>query len=215
MGNKSFDSRPFEKLKKQLERSLTPTQAVPLPQKKKKDYTEAELFSNAMDDVQAIEEFRTLSCVKHHPRETAESRPQSEDHDSLGILNEIAAGQRPIYLPDTQEYISWASPEYDERIVLELHNGRYAVQAFVDLHGFTVGEAETELDLFLRDAFRKGLTCIKIIHGRGLRSVKGPRLKDAVVRRLLGHFRKELIAYTSARQCDGGLGALYVLVRKK
>ena len=56
---------------------------------------------------------------------------------------------------------------------------------------------------------------MKIIHGRGLRSVKGPRIKDAVVRRLLGQYRKDVIAFTSARQCDGGLGALYVLLRKR
>jgi DNA-nicking Smr family endonuclease len=59
------------------------------------------------------------------------------------------------------------------------------------------------------------LSCIKIIHGRGLRSVKGARLKHVVVQRLSGHFRRDIIAYVTARQCDGGLGALYVLLRKK
>jgi DNA-nicking Smr family endonuclease len=56
---------------------------------------------------------------------------------------------------------------------------------------------------------------VKVIHGRGLRSVKGARLKEAVIKRLAGHFRKDIIAYVTARQCDGGLGALYVLLRKK
>ncbi len=79
----------------------------------------------------------------------------------------------------------------------------------------SVPEAEEELDDFIADSLKKGLGCIKIIHGRGLRSVKGARLKDAVVKRLSGHFRKDIIAYVTARQCDGGLGALYVLLRKK
>jgi len=39
-------------------------------------------------------------------------------------------------------------------------------------------------------------------------------LKDAVVRRLVGRYRKQVIAFVSARQCDGGLGALYVLLRR-
>jgi DNA-nicking Smr family endonuclease len=215
MGNKSFVNSPFAKLKKQMDRTQTSLPAAPPRQKKKEEYSDAELFSTAMDDVLEIEEFRTLSCSKQHPPQAAASGRRSEDRESLAILDEIAGGQRPIHLPDTQEYISWVAPNYAERIVIDLHNGHFAVQAFVDLHGFSVPDAEAEVELFLHEAFRKGLTCVKIIHGRGLRSVKGPRLKDAVVRRLLGHFRKDMIAYTSARQCDGGLGALYVLLRRK
>ena len=96
-----------------------------------------------------------------------------------------------------------------------LHEGRFSVQAYLDLHGFIVPDAEDELDEFILDALKKGLSCIKIIHGRGLRSVKGARLKHVVVKRLSGHFRRDIIAYVTARQCDGGLGALYVLLRKK
>jgi len=69
------------------------------------------------------------------------------------------------------------------------------------------------VDAFFREAFTQGWRCVKIIHGRGLRSVKGPVLKDAVIRRLLGRWRKQVIGFVSARQCDGGLGALYVMLR--
>ncbi len=72
-----------------------------------------------------------------------------------------------------------------------------------------------ELETFIGASFKKGLRCIKIIHGRGLRSTQGARLKEAVVKRLSGHYRKDIIAYVTARQCDGGLGALYVLLRRK
>jgi DNA-binding SARP family transcriptional activator len=48
-----------------------------------------------------------------------------------------------------------------------------------------------------------------------LQHLKQARLKEAVIKRLAGHFRKDIIAYVTARQCDGGLGALYVLLRKK
>jgi len=49
---------------------------------------------------------------------------------------------------------------------------------------------------------------------QGLRSVRGPVLEDAVIRRLSGRYRRDVIAFVSARQCDGGLGALYVLLQK-
>ncbi len=218
MGNKDFSSRPFEKLKKKLAHA-TATAAppsAPVRGRKKEEYTEKELFEREMNDVQEIAEFRSLVCRsggrKEHGPVKARRDPEQE---AIAALDEIASGGRPMHLPHTQEYIEWMNPAYRDTDVPGLHEGRFSVEAYLDLHGFTVAEADAELDLFLEEAFRKGHRCIKIIHGRGLRSVKGPRLKDAVARRLAGHHRRRVIAYVTARQCDGGLGALYVLLRQQ
>ncbi len=184
-------------------------------QKKKEEYTDEELFSSEMRDVQEIEVFRALPCVQHHRKTVTSAECRDPDGAALAVLGEIAAGHRPMHLPDTQEYVEWVSPEYHDTILPELHAGRFSVQAFLDLHGCTVMEADDELALFLDESFKKGLHCVKIIHGRGLRSVKGPQIKAWVVKRLAGRYRKDLIAFVTARQCDGGLGALYVLLRKK
>ena len=181
----------------------------------KEEYTDEELFSSEMRDVQEIEAFRALPCDQHHRKPTAAAERRDPDDAALTILGEITAGRRPMHLPDTQEYVEWVSPEYHDTIIPELHAGRFSVQAFLDLHGCTVAEADDELTLFLDESFKKGLRCVKIIHGRGLRSVKGPQIKAWVVKRLAGRYRKDLIAFVTARQCDGGLGALYVLLRRK
>ncbi len=218
MGNKNFTVRPFEKLKKKIERAQTPraSSSPPVRRKKKEEYTDEELFSREMNDVQEIAAFRSLSCVQERKRGPAAGKHVHDpDKDAVTVLGAIAAGTRPIHLPHTQEYIEWTNPAYFDTVIPELHAGRFSIEAFLDLHGFTVAEAEDELDLFLEESFRKGLRCVKVIHGRGLRSVKGPRVKDAVARRLAGHHRKQVIAYVTARQCDGGLGALYVLLRKR
>ena len=94
-----------------------------------------------------------------------------------------------------------------------LHAGQFSIQGSLDLHGYSGEEVNEEVDAFIRAAFSRGWRCVKIIHGRGLRSVKGPVLKDAVIRRLLGRWRNQVIAFVSARQCDGGLGALYIILR--
>jgi DNA-nicking Smr family endonuclease len=69
------------------------------------------------------------------------------------------------------------------------------------------------VEQFLKESMIKGHRCIKIIHGRGLRSPKGPVLKEALIKWLSGRYRKHIIAFVTARQCDGGLGALYILLR--
>ncbi len=217
MGNKSFTIRPFEKLKKKIARSQEAGTFPPSParRKKKEEYTDEELFNREMDDVQEIAEFRSLACAQRPDGNGTRRLPRNLEREDIRILSEIAAGERPMHLPDTQEYVEWTNPDYHDTIVPMLHEGRFSVQAFLDLHGFTVAEAEAELDMFFEESFKKGRRCVKIIHGRGLRSVGGPVIKAAVVRRLSGRFRKHIVAYVTARQCDGGLGALYVLLRNK
>jgi DNA-nicking Smr family endonuclease len=214
MSNKTFDSRPFEKLKKKIESKHTVLPPPPGP-KKKEQFTDEELFSTAMSAVQEIKEFRELSFTQGQ-KKAAPCREKSDpDREALTVLCEIAEGRRSISLPDTQEYVEWTSTEHLGDLTQRLHEGEFSIQAFLDLHGYTVAEAETKMDVFLKDSLARGLRCVKIIHGRGLRSVKGPQVKGAVVKRLSGHFRRDVIAFVTARQCDGGLGALYVLLRKK
>jgi DNA-nicking Smr family endonuclease len=212
---KMFSARPFDKLKKKIESMAAVPTPAPAPRKKKEDHTDEDLFNREMNDVLVIEEFHSLACVPRSQNRRKARVPSEPDHDALDILREISEGRRPIPLPDTQEYVEWIHPAFRDDIIQRLHDGRFAVQSYLDLHGFFVPDAEEELDDFLSDALKKGLGCVKIIHGRGLRSVKGARLKDVVVKRLSGHFRKDIIAYVTARQCDGGLGALYVLLARR
>jgi DNA-nicking Smr family endonuclease len=74
-----------------------------------------------------------------------------------------------------------------------------------------VPEAKEALRTFLAQALARHIRCVRIIHGKGLRSGhRGPVLKGAVssVLRRVG----PVLAYVSARQVDGGTGALYVLL---
>jgi DNA-nicking Smr family endonuclease len=217
MSNKKaqFSIRPFDRLRKTMEQRAAIAMPPSPRQKRKEDYTDEELFSREMDDVLVIEEFRSLACAPRPQNRRTTTIPRDPDQDALAELRDITEGVLPIHLPDTQEYVEWIHPEFRDDTIRSLHEGRFSVQAYLDLHGFMVPEAEEELDLFILDALKKSLSCIKIIHGRGLRSVRGARLKHVVVKRLSGHFRRDIIAYVTARQCDGGLGALYVLLRKK
>jgi DNA-nicking Smr family endonuclease len=57
---------------------------------------------------------------------------------------------------------------------------------------------------------------VLIVHGRGLSSPAKPILKTKVIKWLTsGPWRKWVMAFTSARWCDGGAGATYVLLRKR
>jgi len=204
-----FANRPFEGLGDLIRSGGIDLARVRKHRKKKDQQTDNEIFREAMRNVREIEEFTRIEVERKEP--VIERKQKAPD--GLNELREITNGTAPIRLKDTQEYVEWKNPAYKQNITDMLHDGEIAVQDYVDLHGYTLGEAAEEIDRFIRNALRQGFCCVKIIHGRGLGSPNGPVLKNAVVRSLSSRYRKHVMAFTSARQCDGGLGALYVLLR--
>lgn len=98
-----------------------------------------------------------------------------------------------------------------ESILRKLRRGEYRVQGELDLHGLTQAQARVQLHEFLLAALQRGARCVRIVHGKGLRSgAAGPVLR-ALVNGVLRRTR-QVLAFASARQGDGGTGALYVLL---
>src|SRR4029077_16045590 len=95
--------------------------------------------------------------------------------------------------------------------------GEFSYQSHLDLHGLTAEEARGYVERFLTTAHRRGYRCVLVIHGRGLNSEnKEPVLKKRVCAWLArGALSRLVLAFTSARACDGGAGALYVLLRRQ
>jgi len=182
--------------------------AAPSPEK---TVSEEECFRAAMRDVFEIEEFRKLPPP---PKKALPVRKNGQTEDETpGILEDIVLGKKPLDLCVTQEYVEWVNHDVKGDIIRKLREGRLSVQDCLDLHGFTLEGAETEVDEFLRESLKKRRRCVKIIHGRGLRSPKRPVLKEALIKWLSSRHRRNVVAFVTARQCDGGLGALYVLLR--
>lgn len=204
---------PFQGLKKALKSKGYGEDRSPTI----KEQTDDEIFLNAMADVKEIKEFREIPLsgppqIKY----SKEQRKLSTETDySVEILRQIVNGERKIRLSDTGEYIEWVSPRMRRDIAQRLHRGNFSVQDYIDLHGMTLSEAEEAFRLFFQDALKRRLFCIKVIHGRGLRSPKGPVLKEALKMWLQGKFRKWILAYSSAKDCDGGLGATYIILKSK
>lgn len=178
---------------------------------KNKNISDEEVFSDAMKQVREIKEFRSLAVRQ---RKVAPPGKKSHpDNEVLTAMREIIAGQRSYRLSDTQEFVEWKNIGYGGDVIRRLHGGKFSVQDCLDLHGLTVGESEEEVRLFLEEAVKRNYCCVKIIHGRGLRSPNGPVLKEPLIKWLSGRYRKHLAAFVTARPCDGGLGALYILLK--
>jgi DNA-nicking Smr family endonuclease len=138
------------------------------------------------------------------------------DAEALAELCDLVAGTAPFDISDSDEHLEGAMVGLDPRLLRRLRAGEFAYQAHLDLHGLTAAEARMEVDAFLTHAYQAGKRCVLLIHGRG-RNSKGqiPVLKSHLASWLARGQRARLIlAFASARPCDGGAGALYVLLRR-
>lgn len=205
-----FQYHPFEDLKQIMERKGMKVSAKE-PGSQEKTVSEEEFFRSAMRGVCEIKEFRKLPP---RPKKALPVRKRGHSEpEPLQVLEDLILGKHPLDLCVTQEYVEWTNHDLTGDIIRKLREGRFSVQDCLDLHGFTLEGAETEVEEFLGESLKKRRRCVKIIHGRGLRSPKGPVLKEALIKWLSSRHRKNVAAFVTARQCDGGLGALYVLLR--
>ena len=117
-------------------------------------------------------------------------------------------------LLDTDAALSFARSGIGPDTLRKLRRGDWVIQSQLDLHGLRTDQARSALAEFLRGADRRGIRCVRIIHGKGLGSVnKEPVLKNKVRNWLVQ--KEEVIAFCQAKAADGGSGALVVLLRAK
>jgi len=172
----------------------------------KADEDERRLFREAVRDVKPLGRGASLPDT---PRPAPRARFTREDRRA--VLKESLSEQGGDPTLASGDELVFHRVGVPNSILRKLRRGQYHVQAEIDLHGLTVIEAKETLREFLTYALERGFRCVRIIHGKGLRSGhKGPVLKGAVssVLRRTG----PVLAYVSARQVDGGTGAVYVLL---
>ncbi len=123
-------------------------------------------------------------------------------------------GEDPDPLEQLGEGMSYRRASLPERTFRHLRRGRFRIEGEMDLHGLTVNQARLRLREFVAEAAARGIGCVRVIHGKGLRSgPRGPVLKTCV-QRWLSRW-DEVLAFVSARARDGGSGAVYVLLRRR
>lgn len=227
--------RPFKELKELLEKKSLHSVPPPAVHAKKqvlktctnqhnvsnpdenildKNPSENELFLKEMADVAPI---IRGDRIEHRSNSGSPvgTEYDFEDETLLKLDNLVKFGTGFV-VADTPEYIEGRGHNVHPEITKRLHRGDFSIQAHIDLHGLGVEDARNTFETFLKDSITTGKKAVLIVHGRGLSSPDKPVLKTRVVQWLTcGPWRKWVIAFSSARSCDGGAGATYVLLRRR
>lgn len=220
----TFSNRPFE----QLDRILKRKTEIPAPARKPLKPKQT-LSNNESNDVKSerqlfLDAVRDVTPIQNNNRSVPPNRPNTKKRLSIARhaqkpnqeLKRLIAYGEGFVISQTPEYMEGIGHHVPRILTRHLHNGRFSIQDHIDLHGLDAAGAVEALEHFLRRVTSDGLRSVLVIHGRGLSSPGEPVLKTKL-RQLLtsNRWRKWILAFSSARSCDGGAGATYVLLRKK
>ena len=213
-------SKPFADLKLLLERKAVLLKPAPTPGHNDAEnsmahhHNEQALFMEAMADVKKISKCKAVDKAPAVPRPS--DSEEKVDHECLVRLNNLVKHGIGLIVSYTAEYVEGIGYCVNPDIARRLHRGDFSIQAHIDLHGLGVRDAREAFEQFLTESVSSGKRAVLIIHGRGLSSPIKPILKTNVYRWLTSSpWHKWVIAFTSARLCDGGAGATYVLLRQR
>ena len=208
-------NEPFRELRKRWRtRPTPPPKPSPAPAPAPPVVDDTNLFASAMTDVVPLP--RGRDRVEGPAPAEGHRHPVSAEAEALAALSDIVAGVAHFDVTDTREYVEGVVVGLDPRVIRRLRRGDFSWQGHLDLHGFTAAEARDAVDRFVVESFRAGRRCVLIVHGRGLNSKDHtPVLKERLKTWLAhGRIAKAVLAFATARPCDGGAGALYVLLRR-
>ena len=140
-------------------------------------------------------------------------RPPTEEEETADVLREsLSDGFDVDGLLDEDPTLSYAQPGVGPDVVRKLRKRHWPVQDELDLHGMNRDQARDAVVDFLHRANRRGVRCVRIVHGIGYGSPKGQPVLRGIVHSWLVQMG-EVIAFCVAGKKDGGHGALVVLLR--
>ena len=145
------------------------------------------------------------------------------------IFNKNSVKQKDINNPDKNKQ-DWENflntkEKITNKDFVHKKNIRYEKIKKIDLHGYTIEEANEAVEQFIQKCFDENVTKIIVITGKGLRSknVENPYLsKDlSILKYSVPEFiennqslSKVIIETTDAKIEDGGEGAFYIYLKR-
>jgi DNA-nicking Smr family endonuclease len=174
-------------------------------------------FLDAMVDVTPLQSDKTRIVRPSGPNIKPSHPPPDDVKETMAHLSDLVKGSIDLDITFSDEYIEGSVKGFSRKLMKQLKRGHFPVQDYIDLHGLTRQEAETEVREFLLKSHGRGFRCVLIVHGRGLNSPESlPVLKEGLPIWLnRGPVKKIVLAFATAKPYDGGTGAIYVLLKRR
>jgi len=166
-------------------------------------------FMDAMKGVNPLESANRIQHKKIKPS----TRPQQSFRDEQQVLIDMLSEPDDLSSIATGDELFFARDGLQHKVIKRLKRGELSIQAELDLHRLNKKEAREAIVEFFHYCTQNNFKQVRIIHGKG----HGSQGKIPVLKTLVNHWlqqKDEILAFCSARPCDGGTGAVYVLLKR-
>ena len=174
---------------------------------------DAEHFRDAMKDVKPLKTKAKKVDLTSTPTVTPGQghRQQSATIARETAENPLNVSHLQLVLP--QDSISYSKEGLAHGVMRKMKQGAFAIEARLDLHGKNVEQARFALLQFVQDCRRFDVRLAIVLHGKGELG-DPPALLKSYTNRWLREI-PEVLAFHSAPKHHGGVGAVYVLIKKQ
>lgn len=132
--------------------------------------------------------------------------------EQQALVDSLSDHYIPAHEIETGEELLYLREGHSPDILSKLRRGHWVIQAKIDLHGLISDEARLYVSTFISNCKKRGIRCVRIVHGKGL----GSRNREPVLKHKLRGWlmqKDEVIAFAEAKKQDGGSGAVIVLLK--
>ena len=165
------------------------------------------LFRRQVGDVRPVKAANRVEPFRSPPPAVPSKRIEDE-RAVLAELGKLAFDSDDVEIEEDRLFLR---PGLPRDILRKLRRSHWVIQDELDLHGHSADAAALATAAFLAECRRKGVRCVRIIHGKG----RGSRGREPVLKvriRAQLQRRDEVLAYVEPREIEGGGGAVVVLL---
>lgn len=174
--------------------------------------SDEDLFQQEMGDVKPLKIQKKVALKRDGQSSLATAaRREAATRESGRDSNHLVSDH--VELLDPYYPLEFKRSGVQHGVYKKLKQGKYPAEARLDLHRMTVEAARREVFEFIRESSRYDLRSLIIVHGKGTHSQSAEATLKSYVNRWLPDM-EEVQAFCSAQPQHGGLGAVYVLLRK-
>lgn len=173
---------------------------------------EFELFRREMNGVTPIagEDVADIRTA-FEPTLAQQQRRQAAEKDHEQDLNYLSTEYVDLVEPDDE--LSFRRDGVQHGVFKRLRQGRYTLEASLNLHQMRLEEGRKAVCDFVNDCYRTGIRTALVIHGMGRKRQPQQALMKSYVNKWLREL-EPVMAFHSAQRPHGGRGALYMMLRK-
>lgn len=177
---------------------------------------EEDLFLQEMGDVKPLKQDNQADVGRARLDQTsAEERRRQATTEKAVDRNYLATDY--VTQLDPHYTLDFKRPGIQNGVFRKLKQGKYGIESKLDLHRMTVERARRDVFEYLLECRENDIRSVLLVHGKGAHRKPEDEERSAKLKSFLNHWLRqmpEVQAFHSALPAHGGVGAVYVLLKK-